>query len=734
MYAIKAFNLLSLQPGGGSNGQVPTSLHVETSTTNPENTLNSMIAPGHRQANRLEGSNAKSSRGLGLPARHPRRHTSYHNPIPSAWHTPPPERQQSYGERTFGGWRDSWRDESEAETHGYKQRNRRSDIGPDTTNTSYHQVDSECHIGMGFGLDALRKKRRASSPARTRSTSMDLYEDTVDGSQPSITSRPNQSLNSDISMAPSSQQQRASPVSSSSTRHRRSNSIEGLLDNNVKLEGSSMSPSSHLTFRGVRSMKHGKSDKAYQEGMRKASSLTDLSTARSIEDDVRHSRQEDKLYRSRSRESLPDNAPSYLVHRRPVSDISHSAIPHADPHLHTNHIGGDTDDSNSKTKTFFETLRDSLLNPEPPKPKNYRYLKLAGIPHTKTIESYGTDVSIKSTRRNNKNSQETNEHQLSNATNTDFHCNNVHRNNTIHSPGGVISPNDNYNAGTVSSRNSNSSFSPHVVTNHANGAHAYTRGVTNNSVGGTRWNAQIESQSRSTCSTNNNNHRSRFDRNDLPSDFARKTLHENGGVLVHSMLDGTGGAHGAAGNSLERKDRGREHNAAAQSAFIAKTPSFAWEPRSAAASKGNSSVGGSAGAGPGTSASRAPSTTLHHHPQARHMTRSMTAPLPASGASQAQSNTAAETASQTREWHSSSDQGRESPPPTGGLSTGSSESYEDYFCRSPSPNSFFLNGRNKNETDEHKVSSVNNLTGFIPSKHCSFCIGSCSYLIQLTSF
>ena len=645
-----------------------------------------------------------------MPARHPRRHTSYHNPIPSAWQTPP-ERQLGYGERTFGGWRDDWRDAGETQNQtGNKHRNRRSDMGPDTTDSSYHQADSAYHIGMGFGLDALRKKRRASSPARNRTTSMDTYEDSVDGSATG-----SQTLSSDVTVASSSPQQRANPVSTSrSTRHRRSNSSEGLLDNNVKSEGSSMSPSSHLTFRGVRSMKHGKSDKAYQEGMRKASSLQDLSTTKSIDgDDIRHSRQEDTLYRSRSRESLPGNPSSYSSHRRPVSDISHFAIPHTDLHLHAKGSDGDTD-SNSKPKTFFETLRDSLLNPEPPKPKNYRYLKLAGIPTSRTIDNYGTDVSIKSNvKRTHNNAQQTMVHERPIATNTGVYSNNVPRNNTMHSSGGVNSPNDRERY--VSSRNS--SFSPHVVTNRSTAA----RNVTNNqSAGGNRWNANVETNQLKT--TNNIDRNIRCDdRSDLRSDFDRKRLlHEPSGVSVRSMYHGgfTTAAHsvgtsgGGAGSLRKQKERGREHYRIPHPTPTAPAPrSFAWEPKGATSTtlKG-SSVRGSGEAAPTISSPRALSATVHHPSQARHTTRSMTAPIPspaASGASHAKSDTG--TASRPREWRASG-QGQDSPPAGGGSSTGSSESYEDHFCRSPSPNSFFLNGRSKNETDEHKVSRVNSLT------------------------
>ena len=706
-----AFHLLPLQPGGGTNAQAPPSQHSESNGTNPASSLNPMSAPGlgRQQANRVEGSN-NNMRGLGVPARHPRRHTSYHNPIPSTWQTPP-ERQLGYGERTFGGWRDDWRDAGEKQNQtGTKHRSRRSDIGPETTDSSYHQADSAYHIGMGFGLDALRKKRRVSSPARSRSTNMDTYEDSVDGSASG-----SQTFSNDVTMTSASPQQRSNPVStSSSTRHRRSNSSEGLLDNNVKSEGSSMSPSSHLTFKGVRSMKHGKSDKAYQEGMRKASSLQDLTTATSIDgDDIRHSRQEDSLYRSRSRESLPDNPSSYSAHRRPVSDISHFATPHTDLHLHANGSDGDMD-SDSKPKTFFETLRDSLLNPEPPKPKNYRYLKLAGIPTSRTIENYGTDVSIKSNvKRTGNNAQQTMVHDRPSATNTGVYSNNIPRNNSIHSSGGVNSPND--NKGYVSSRNS--SFSPHVVTNQSTAA----RNVTNNqSVGGNRWNAKIETNQSKTST--NIDRKIRCDhRNDLRSDFDHKRLlHEPSGVSIRSMFRGgittathsVGTSGGGAGSLRPQEERGRERYRTPQPAPTAVAPrSFAWEPKGATSTtfKG-SSVRGSGEAAPTFSSFRAPSATVHHPSQARHTTRSNTAPIPspaASGVSHAKSEAGA--ASRPREWHASG-QGHDSPPAGSGSSTGSSESYEDYFCRSPSPNSFFVNGRSKNETDEHKVSRVNSLT------------------------
>lgn len=114
------------------------------------------------------------------------------------------------------------------------------------------------------------------------------------------------------------------------------------------------------TYRSIRSMKH--KDKAYQEGLRKSSSLTDLTSSSERQSDL-----EDNLYRSRSRDNITSEYP-----HRPVSFPSHSTNPLQRP------------------MTLFESLRHSLLNPEPekPKPKNSRYLRLAGIPQTRPIEEY----------------------------------------------------------------------------------------------------------------------------------------------------------------------------------------------------------------------------------------------------------------------------------------------------------------------------------------------------------
>ncbi len=133
-----------------------------------------------------------------------------------------------------------------------------------------------------------------------------------------------------------------------------------------------------ITYRGVRSLKH-KNDKSYQEGLRKSNSMQDLASA-DKDDTVQH----DNLYRSRSRENLYDSFPR----RRPVSERLNSDFANnTDPHDPEQHISSDPA---ARPKTLFESLRESLLNPEPPKPKpkNSRYLRLAGIPQTRPIENY----------------------------------------------------------------------------------------------------------------------------------------------------------------------------------------------------------------------------------------------------------------------------------------------------------------------------------------------------------
>ena len=122
------------------------------------------------------------------------------------------------------------------------------------------------------------------------------------------------------------------------------------------------------TYKSIRSMKH--KDKAYQEGLRKSSSLTDLASASD-----RHTDFEENLYRSRSRDNLTD-----YPQRQRVSSHSECSF-----------------ESFPRPMTLFESLRHSLLNPdsektkhdsEKTKPKNNSYLHLAGIPQTRPIEDY----------------------------------------------------------------------------------------------------------------------------------------------------------------------------------------------------------------------------------------------------------------------------------------------------------------------------------------------------------
>ena len=137
--------------------------------------------------------------------------------------------------------------------------------------------------------------------------------------------------------------------------------------------------SAPMTYRSVRSMKH--KDRAYQEGMRKSNSMQDLSRP-----DTDPPVPDESLYRSRSRENLYGSFPK----RRVVSDTFDGSSGLNGRHLSepsspTSSIPGDL-----KPKTFFESLHQSLLNPEPPKPKskNSRYLRLASIPDTRTIDDY----------------------------------------------------------------------------------------------------------------------------------------------------------------------------------------------------------------------------------------------------------------------------------------------------------------------------------------------------------
>lgn len=140
-----------------------------------------------------------------------------------------------------------------------------------------------------------------------------------------------------------------------------------------------VSESAPVTYRSVRSMKH--KDRAYQEGMRKSNSMHDLSRS-----DMEHAAPEESLYRSRSRENLYGSFPK----RRSVSaNFSTDDCP--DLSRGSQYSEPSSPSSTSKPKTLFETLQESLHNPEPdpkPKPKNSKYMRLASIPNTKTIENY----------------------------------------------------------------------------------------------------------------------------------------------------------------------------------------------------------------------------------------------------------------------------------------------------------------------------------------------------------
>ena len=831
---------LSLQPGVGGQQQQQqqqqqphpkTPQHTESSTGSSALATRSAgsrvdggadpgAAPGYTRgggAGLGPGLGPGGGGGGGL-SRHPRRHTSYHNPIPSAWHSnssgaasstqaasssqpATPERQLSYGERQFGGWRETWRDG--AEKH---RGSRRSDIGPDSSDTSYHfAADSNYYIGMGFGLDALRKKRRTTSPGRSRSNSSNVADsafDDVDGSTKATAS------NSDVTLTSSQRNSSATSVSSSGSRHRRSNSSEGLLDSSeaatkVKTEKSgnsasgmqsnsgmpvsvsaappSSSTSSHLTYRGVRSMKHGKSDK-HQDGLRKASSLQDLSTTRGdgAEGGPGPGGTPAAPHRSRSRESLPDlpvsapATPSASTHRsRSVSDVSHFATYNKPPH-HThsppNHGAPDSNTDTSRPKTFFETLRDSLLNPEPPKPKNYRYLKLAGIPQTKSIENYGSDHSIhrkprprpypsdkpSSTPVTTKTTTTT-AAVVHRTTNPGDSQRNVHRDSSAGDLWCGAAADDDINRNRFSSSSSrNVASSPSSttfsfssvggVTNNTENAQSSfsSRGVSVGDAAHTQWNEPAHQDrhfsaktavSPSTNQTPPGGRNGRYPTShDVSPVNATGTLHDaNNGGAVSARSHGSMRVH-YVGTSMgsSRKARGSADTAGGRQPDPVEppspAPSFAWEPSKRAIEvakeresnsvtrRGNFEEGGFVNRGWDLSDAQSDlgGASSENPPQERRITRSVSSG-PAAGAAASPSDSGASgSAARGRAggWRSvSADRG--SPPGgprgqgsagSGGSSAGSTDSYEDYFCRSPSPNSFFLNGKNKNETDEHKVS------------------------------
>ena len=169
------------------------------------------------------------------------------------------------------------------------------------------------------------------------------------------------------------------------------------------------SRSGHMTYRGVRSLKH--KNQRSQDGPRKCNSLTDLRSASNnssmIESraniDIDDYGSSSKMYRSRSRERLFESC-----HRRHHSvgstqrhpsfgDSSTSPDSLSHPHdAHSSSCFGSPGSTTGAPKTFYESLRDALMTPPPiqlptsdeGKENRTRYLKYASIPHTNTIQDY----------------------------------------------------------------------------------------------------------------------------------------------------------------------------------------------------------------------------------------------------------------------------------------------------------------------------------------------------------
>ncbi|KAK2160602.1 hypothetical protein LSH36_129g01075 [Paralvinella palmiformis] len=130
-----------------------------------------------------------------------------------------------------------------------------------------------------------------------------------------------------------------------------------------------------LTYRGVRSLKH-RHDKSYTEGLRKSSSLHDL-TSSPAEVSENTAPLSETRSRSHSRDSLSGGDAS----EQWVSSQSHVV-----PRALSKSCSDLTDMGSGQPKTFFEFL----LNEPPPKPlsRNSRYMRMAGIPQTRPIEEY----------------------------------------------------------------------------------------------------------------------------------------------------------------------------------------------------------------------------------------------------------------------------------------------------------------------------------------------------------
>lgn len=131
-----------------------------------------------------------------------------------------------------------------------------------------------------------------------------------------------------------------------------------------------------MKYKGVRSLKH-KHDRMYQENLRKANSLTDLSTSPQGNQEGASSGQH------RHGSQLRERSVSPVTYRRSPS------CPPAGSNLNQSQFDKaifSREAEGKKPVTFFE----SLIKPDPPKPhtKASRYARLAGLPVTRAIDSY----------------------------------------------------------------------------------------------------------------------------------------------------------------------------------------------------------------------------------------------------------------------------------------------------------------------------------------------------------
>lgn len=131
-----------------------------------------------------------------------------------------------------------------------------------------------------------------------------------------------------------------------------------------------------MKFKGVRSLKH-KHDRMYQENLRKANSLADLSSSPQGNQEGAPSGQHRNGSQRRERSVSP-----VTYRRSPSCPPSGSNLnqPQFDKAIFSH------DSESKKPVTFFE----SLINPDPPKPhtKATRYARLAGLPINRSIDDY----------------------------------------------------------------------------------------------------------------------------------------------------------------------------------------------------------------------------------------------------------------------------------------------------------------------------------------------------------